>query len=342
MAQHITRSDDSLSICHTAAPQGCEQILMTRDGGRSYAVARTKHYGTSGNFNGYGDLGTLVPPASAGRFRTIVGCNDCANGGLPYYVQTWQDADGELRLVENRSVTLHGSPPALRPNASYFGLSTPSQSIVRLRDGALLMAIYGFAADGVRGCEASGRPGRCYTIGFYRSADDGLSWEYRSRLDQTKSMPLKGEGPCEPGMVALRNGTVLLMFRLGGGLGLWRAYTEDGAAWSEPEATPVFAVWPQLLLLSNGALVLGSGRPGLGLWRSPGADGAEWVGHDVIAEHNSRVPPSLAFGNSSGTTAYTGIAEVEPGVVLLAYDKIGKHRAGGLNQVFSVRVRVGA
>ena len=62
----------------------------------------------------------------------------------------------------------------------------------------------------------------------------------------------------------------------------------------------------------------------------------------MIAEHNSRVPPSLAFGNSSGTTAYTGIAEVEPGVVLLAYDKIGKHRAGGLNQVFSVRVRVGA
>jgi hypothetical protein len=135
-----------------------------------------------------------------------------------------------------------------------------------------------------------------------------------------------------------------------------------------------YAVWPQLLLMSNGALVLGSGRPGIvrapparpparlvgclagwpcdslrraavpqGFWVSAGGSGdGDWVGYDVEVEHSKLLPSDpwdAAYG--TGTTSYTGIAEVEPGVALLAYDKTsGAGRAGAVQKVYSMRITV--
>ena len=138
---------------------------------------------------------------------------------------------------------------------------------------------------------------------------------------------------------------------------------------------PAWAVMPQLQLLSNGILVLSSGRPGLKLWARPttrgSADDNLWSMFDIALEHNNRVASSqLKFyghtlnatcvGESATacghgdttctrctpasdppqTTAYTGLAEVEPGVVLLAYDKIGAGRVGALQKVYSMRITV--
>ena len=43
------------------------------------------------------------------------------------------------------------------------------------------------------------------------------------------------------------------------------------------------SVWPQLKLLSNGVLVLASGRPGIGFWLSSSSNPgkAPWIGYDV-------------------------------------------------------------
>jgi hypothetical protein len=57
----------------------------------------------------------------------------------------------------------------------------------------------------------------------------------------------------------------------------------------------VYSVWPQLLLLQNGALVLSSGRPGLGFWVSPHGDGTLWTGYDVCKEH-TKLAPADPFG----------------------------------------------
>ena len=108
---------------------------------------------------------------------------------------------------------------------------------------------------------------------------------------------------------------------------------------------PAWAVMPQLQLLSNGILVLSSGRPGLKLWARPttrgSADDNLWSMFDIALEHNNRVASSqLKFyghtlnatcvGESATacghgdttctrctpasdppqTTAYTGLAEV--------------------------------
>eukprot|EP00658_Telonema_sp_P-2_P038190 TRINITY_DN27443_c0_g1_i3.p2 TRINITY_DN27443_c0_g1~~TRINITY_DN27443_c0_g1_i3.p2 ORF type:complete len:141 (+),score=51.27 TRINITY_DN27443_c0_g1_i3:57-479(+) len=105
-----------------------------------------------------------------------------------------------------------------------------------------------------------------------------------------------------------------------------------------------YGVWPQLLMLSNGWLVLASGRPGIGFWVSPAGDGSSWIGYDVEAEHSARLPSDpWDVKHGTGSTEYTGIAEVEPGIVLLAYDKTsGAGRAGALQKVYSVRIQVDA
>lgn len=97
-----------------------------------------------------------------------------------------------------------------------------------------------------------------------------------------------------------------------------------------------------MLLLSNGALVLASGRPGIGFWVSPEADGARWIGYDVEAAHSKNLPSDpWDSKHGTGTTSYTGIAQVEPGVVLLAYDKTsGAGRSGDVQKVYSVRIHV--
>ena len=165
----------------------CDQIMLTRDGGRSYSLVKklakpayspAAYVPTSGNFNGYGDLGTWVPASNfsaptPGQFNTLVGCNDCLGGSMRYptYLQTWTETDSGLHLTKNVTVSYHGTPAAFSSDTgcpgSYApppppghspppggnkkcGLRTPSQSIIRMANNELLMAFYGTAADGER------------------------------------------------------------------------------------------------------------------------------------------------------------------------------------------------
>ena len=322
-------------------------------GGDTYTVQKKIPHGTSGNFNGYGDLGTWIPPrnsaaspSSVGQFATIVGCNDCSStpGGSvasPAFVQTWLDQNGTLKLTGNTSATFSGSPAAFLEDGAW--LSSPSQTIIRTQDENLLLAMYGTVADGT---VIAGK--KFYTTAFYSSADGGITWKYASRLDQTSAMPTGGEGPCEPGMVLLASGSVMAVLRMGGGLHLFQVYSHDnGASWTTPSAMrgcpgvrhdPI-GVWPQPLLLSNGMLTMVSGRPGISLWTDSKGDGKCWSYGDVEVEH-SAMCPSDPFTSSSGTTSYAAVAETEPGVLYVAYDKTGADREGDVQKIYSVRINV--
>ena len=236
VAQHITLSGDG-GTCPPPKPLGqfCEQIMLSRDGGRTYTVTKKLGAGTSGNFNGYGDLGTWVPPkhnatgATPGEFQTIVGCNDCTDAGgsltEPTYLQTWMEDGSTVKLVKNVSITYEHVPPSFKAKMACHGgtkscgFSTPDQSIIRTKDDNLLMALYGYAADGHNN-------GSLYTT-IYFTSTDGLKWTYASRIDVTPAMVKPGEGPCEPSMVSLQDGRVLTALRLDGGMPLWMAYSSD-------------------------------------------------------------------------------------------------------------------
>jgi hypothetical protein len=116
VAQHVTLVEDCDGPqgvnCSSA---GCQQIYLSRDGGRTYTVEMNVSGGTSGNFNGYGGLGTAVPLEGLPPtyFATIVGCNNCKGPGMflsgPTYLQTWADDSATgLRVVKNETCSFRG------------------------------------------------------------------------------------------------------------------------------------------------------------------------------------------------------------------------------------------
>ena len=68
VAQHVTLSKGRGGCQYEGLPnQACEQIMLTSDGGMTYNVVKKIRNGTSGNFNGYNDLGTWVPPKKGSK-----------------------------------------------------------------------------------------------------------------------------------------------------------------------------------------------------------------------------------------------------------------------------------
>ena len=55
----------------------------------------------------------------------------------------------------------------------------------------------------------------------------------------------------------------------------------------------------------------------------------------MIAQHNLHAPAEYRYLTNHSTTSYTGLVEVEPGVLLLTYDK-----QGATQEVFAVRITV--
>lgn len=346
-ALSVCRSGDS-GHCVSGIAGVCQQVFQTRDGGETFQLERTVPAGGTGNFNGYGNLGQLVPPLGAnGTFRTLVGNNGGSWLGTRMVLSHWRHGE-RLEIVRNETTRgLRGTP------AVFLHLGQ-SGRIARLGDGTLLAPFYGQASDAPTICAPPGEPGwaRCSTLALYRSTDDGRTFEYASRLDHTANMPAAVEGPCEPSIAVLADGRVLLVFRLQSATELWQAYSSDGGrTWSEPARSAAWAVWPQLLLLSNGVLALSSGRPGIGLWLSHAGDGEAWEYHNIAAEHNGalsrqKMPAALAFAaevasvtNASSpavfaqgrqTAAYTSLVELEPALgpgggestALLFYDRL--------------------
>ena len=80
------------------------------------------------------------------------------------------------------------------------------------------MAMYGHASDDFMN-------GSLYTTAFYSSTRDSVNWAYTSRVDVTPATLVgkgsvkqrAGEGPCEPSMVTLADGHILVAFQLEGG-----------------------------------------------------------------------------------------------------------------------------
>ena len=96
---------------------------------------------------------------------------------------------------------------------------------VRAADGSLLLSAYGHAADGAKLC--GGGTELCSTVAFYRSADDGLTWTYTSRIDGLAAMVAhdkRGQhsdpsatGPAQASLALLGNGSLITAFRISAG-----------------------------------------------------------------------------------------------------------------------------
>lgn len=178
---------------------------------------------------------------------------------------------------------------------------------VMLDDGTLLVAGYGRVAT-------SGPMITC----LLRSEDRGRSFNYHATVATKIHAPWGGEGAVEPALARAANGDLVCIMRTGSKIDLngrgtstkmLQAISKDGGLTWKTERMLINGVMPKLRLLSNGWLVLATGRPGNRLYISTD-NGRSWGAEITISSPQE------------GTTGYSDVLEVEPGRLLVVWDLI--------------------
>ena len=169
-----------------------------------------------------------------------------------------------------------------------------------------------------------------YRSWLLRSQDGGLTWHYLSTISAFPE--LGDEGPCEPNIELMPDGSLLAVLRNGGGDkgALWISRSRDhGCTWSVPVRTTPTGNYPSLIQMSNGVLACLYGRPHNRVSFDLTGTGLAWS-HDVV------------LFNGRGNDHVEG-AEVAPGELFCAYeddefDCQGQRLPGGQRQWYGVRV----
>ncbi len=267
-------------------------------------------------------------PDPLGQWRTFVGnYGRIGKGGQQYSVDLWgARIEGLPRDVKARTVQ---SP-------TRWAEISPFTHIIELEPGRHLATTYlTFAGDDR------------YSTVVMTSEDGGRTWHYLSTVATAEDGADSWEGFCESALVRLEDGDLMCVGRMGGGRDqlLARSYSSDeGKSWSPIDRLPAWGVLPQVNRLSNGALVISCGRPGLFIWFSTDPRGEHWEPFDLMAHHNEemgeahQISPGKYgldpvtreqyytvhhnFDLPDQTTSYTSMLEVEPGRLLIVYDRM--------------------
>lgn len=178
---------------------------------------------------------------------------------------------------------------------------------------------------------------------LFESRDRGASYDLVSRVATRADAPWGLGETAEPALALLPNGELLCIMRTGApwtGTGtavahpLLAARSKDGGRTWEYSKMPIIGVMPKLELMSNGLLVLATGRPGNSLFFS--TDGGRTWGREVVLTRPS--------GKTSG---YCDVLEVAPGRLLAVYDSMDTDLSGiwlwepkEANGIFGVYVNV--
>jgi hypothetical protein len=159
----------------------------------------------------------------------------------------------------------------------------------------------------------------CQRSILVESTDEGKTWHFVSTIGYAHDKQI--DGLCEPALCRVADGTLLCMLRrhgvAKGNMAQCRS-TDNGRTWSAPELQIAHGVDPDLCLLSNGALACTFGRPGCHIVFSEDGCGYSWGYRTELG----------AWASS----AMMGMAEIEPGKLLIVYDKrVGDLPGGGRN-----------
>lgn len=174
---------------------------------------------------------------------------------------------------------------------------------------------------------------------FLKSTDGGRNFKFASRVpyyyDRMKDPEGKLKyGYTEPDICFLDEKTGFALHRTTDGTGISPMYitwTKDGAnTWSQPEWFDDRGVWPQTVLLDNGAIIAGYGREGLFI--RPYVNG-KWEDRIAIVE------PSQY---QTDTCSYCALTAIAPDTALIVYSDFQKLGPDGIprKSIMSKRIRV--
>jgi hypothetical protein len=207
-------------------------------------------------------------------------------------------------------------------------------SIVKLSDGSLLGVMYGYFKTDTVLCPTFDPEWKLYKYRtlVVRSTDRGRTWDYWATVAYDPEVGL--ESFCEADLLVLPDGEVLCFMRTGGSGGLHTPLylarsSDDGKTWSKPEPIADRGVWPSACRMESGVVVVTYGRPDNWLAFSLD-DGRTWQGHFCFYQ--------------GPTTSYNSLAEVEPGRLIVVYDRAslgpdGNQERGTVGTFFTVTRR---
>ncbi|WP_420111700.1 sialidase family protein [Pseudactinotalea sp.] len=212
----------------------------------------------------------------SGEKQAVVPTAVSEDGGL-----TWQHREGLMTAPEAmRPISDATSRPGSR-----LGGFVLVHSVVE-DDGTLYQSGYGYYENDSR-----------YRSVLLASTDGGINWEVRSTVavDPHLSDHPRYEGFGEAAFAITGSGDILAVMRTGNYQPLYQATSsDDGHSWSAaqpvvagPNEIPVVGVFPDLLPMPDGTMVLWVGRPGQSLLASPDGEGQSWSTPTVVDYMNS-------------------------------------------------------
>ena len=158
------------------------------------------------------------------------------------------------------------------------------------------------------------------TVYLFESTDFGKTLTLRSTVAQPSDAPWGNNGPCEPSLMRVSSNSLLCIMRTGilsGSADHGKAVAEsllmsrsnDGGQTWKHKRMYINGVMPKLRRLSNGLIVLATGRPGNSLYIS--SDDGRSFGREITI-----TAPHIK------TTGYCDVMEVSPDKILVIYDII--------------------
>lgn len=205
-------------------------------------------------------------------------------------VPTAVSSDGG-RTWTHREGTM-AAPTAMRPISD--GTSRPGHELggfvlvhsVQEIDGTLYQSGYGYYEDDER-----------YRQIILASTDGGITWDVRGTIavDPDLSDHPRYEGFSEAAIAPTRDGSLLAVMRTGNYQPLYQATSANGGrTWTDlrpvvagRDEIPVVGVFPDLLPMLDGTMVLWIGRPGQSLLASPDGAGKAWTSPVTVDYMNS-------------------------------------------------------
>ena len=296
--------------CVMEALANCSGLWRTFDGGRSWSSLKAN--------SGMADFFLPSLPGAPAGWLTAMSQGDCdyTSGGKtdvschlltydtanPYPNGSWPLIGNEVAGSQTGPMVIIGLPQLKKTAGKTVGstsVTTETKALV-VPGGKQLVASLVIAPAGGE-CANAGTL-ECTSIVIITSSDrSGKSWTLQGAVppsDLNYGRPLhfgcqgkNCDAPDEHDLALLPDGQLLVVARTGSPNPLFMARSANlGKTWTRYPYPIAWSVYPRLLRLSNGAVLLSSGRPGIGLWVSSDGHGDEWTYHNIAGEHNLLLP----------------------------------------------------